>query len=205
MLKLVYDAENSLPDLSRQIVVDGIPAETALATPEGWVLAEDLHPGDMVLTFEQGPQPVAQVLRSVLSPDMPQAFWPLLVPKGAMENTESVLLLPAQQVLAESDLAEDLYGEPFVMLPASALEGWHGIARVAPRATGVLHLAFDRPQVIYAGRGLMLGCPGLRGDGGNLFDPTAPITLNLLEAKHLIACMAAEEAGAAMRRIKAGI
>lgn len=185
------------------ILVDGLAATQKLATSDGWVEVGDLEPGDPVLTFEQGEMPVAQVTRSAQVAWVPPAFWPVLLPEGAMANPHPVELLPAQMVMLESELAEDLYGEPFVMVPALSLLGWNGIARRAPREVEIVHLQFEGPQVVFAGPSLLLGCAGLGARAANLFRCDGMMTLGLKEARHLVAGLIAEgerAAGLAIRQ-----
>jgi hypothetical protein len=174
------------------ILVDGLPASQVLATPDGWVEAGDLEPGDPVLTFEQGEMPVAKVFRSAQAAWVPPAFWPLLLPVGAMANDHPVELLPAQMVMLEAELAEELYGEPFVMVPALALLGWNGITRRAPREVEMVHLQFDTPQVVFAGPCLLLGCAGSGDAAANMFRGDAMTSLGLKEARHLVAALITE-------------
>lgn len=174
------------------ILVDGLPASHALATPDGWVEAGDLEPGDPVFTFEQGEMPVAAVFRSAQARHVPPAFWPVLLPMGAMDNDHPVELLPAQMVMLESEWAEEAYGEAFVMVPALALLGWNGITRRPPREVEIVHLQFDTPQVVFAGRCLLLGCGGTGAMAANLFRAQGLMTLGLKEARQLVAGLIAE-------------
>lgn len=150
-------------------------------------MAGDLQPGDAVLTFEQGEVPVARVFRSAQAVRVPQPFWPVFLPVGAMDNDEPAELLPAQMVMLESDLAEELYGEPFVMVPASSLVGWNGIERRAPETDEIIHLQFDTPQVVFAGRSLLLGCGGAGAAAANVFRAQGMMTLTVKEARQLVA------------------
>ena len=174
------------------ILVDGLAASQLLATPDGWVEAGDLEPGDPVLTFEQGEMPVAEVFRSAQAAWVPPAFWPLLLPVGAMANDHPVELLPAQMVMLEAELAEEMYGEPFVMVPALALLGWNGITRRAPREVEMVHLQFDTPQVVFAGPCLLLGCGGTGDAAANMFRGDAMTSLGLKEARQLVAALITE-------------
>jgi hypothetical protein len=174
------------------ILVDGLPASLQLSTPDGWVEAGALVAGDAVLTFEDGQVPLRAVHRSRQAAWVPSAFWPVILPPGAMMNDRALEILPGQMVLLESDLAEDEYGEPFVMVPALALVGWNGIRRCAPRETEVVHLQFDTPQVIFAGGSLFVGCGGHGQTAANLFRGDGLITLRLAEARRLVTDLIAE-------------
>lgn len=182
------------------VVAEGIAAATPIATPLGWRPAASLAPGCEVLTFDNGPQPVTSA-RVVALGEGAQSQWPLLVPAWALDNRDEVILLPEQKVLIEADIAETLYGDPFALIPAQAMEGWRGIMRLRPTegAAAVL-LEFEAPQVVYASRGVLLSCPG---------DPYSEVdwqvaqhvNYTLAQARHLIACLMAQEAGAALRAL----
>lgn len=135
-------------------VAEGLFAGTLVATEQGWVAASELRPGNRVVTFDTGLQTLRAVGRGRLSSparDLPRAACPLSVPAGALGNRRPMLLLPGQSVLIESDAAEELYGDPFALVPASALEGWKGIARVAPEAEiEVVFPEFDGDEIVYA-------------------------------------------------------
>ncbi len=180
------------------VVAEGILAATRIATPQGWVPAGDLVPGARVMTFDAGPQPVLRAQRLALS-EGPAALWPVLVPPWALDNRDELTLLPEQKLLIEADLAEVLFGDPFALLPAQALQGWRGITRCRPAAgSGVMQLQFASPQIVYASRAVLLSCPG---DTMEATDWHAPVhtPYTLAQARHLVACLMAEEAGAALR------
>ena len=148
--------------------MSGIAAGTRVATALGWRDAGALQAGDMVLTFDGGLQPVTAITRRPLwsgAGRCPESFWPLMVPAGVLENATPMLLLPRQGVMLESDLAEDVLGDPFALIPAAALEGVHGIERVYPNdPIEVITLQFETDQVIFAEQGALLFCPA----GGDL-------------------------------------
>ena len=180
------------------VLGDGLASTQFLATPDGWVEAGDLEVGDPVLTFEGGEMPVARVFRSAQAARVPQPFWPVFLPVGAMDNEEPAELLPAQMVMLESDLAEELYGEPFVLVPASALVGWNGIERHAPQSAEIVHIQFETPQLVFAGRSLLLGCGGVGALAANLFHASGLMTLNAVEARQLVAGLIREGERAVM-------
>lgn len=188
--------ENS-DQVGPSVIAEGILGTTMIATPQGWCAADTIDVGAEVLTFDAGPQPVTQVYHHPLC-ETPTGFWPLLVPGWALDNREDVRLLPEQKILIETDLAEDLYGDPFALIPARALEGWRGIARSRPlEPSAAVQVRFAQHQLIYASRGLLLCCPSdcLTETDGSM----APYsTLSLAQAQHLVACLIAEDTGAAL-------
>ncbi|WP_158569173.1 Hint domain-containing protein [Pseudotabrizicola alkalilacus] len=180
------------------VVAEGIFATTPIATPGGWRAAGELTPGAQVMTFDAGCQPVMRALVLAFE-NAPRGLWPLLVPAWAMDNREELVLLPEQKVLIEADVAEDLYGDPFALIPARALEGLRGIARCRPPPLAVaVQLQFAQHQVIYASRGVLLSCGGdPLADAG--WRARAYSSYSLAQAQHLIACLMAEETGVALR------
>ena len=111
---------------------DGLLAGTQVSTLEGWRGVETILPGDVLITFDHALQKVAQVHHLTIdAARLPEGKRFLLkVPPGVLGNRAEVTMLPAQEVLVETDLAEGLYGDPFTLVPMHMLEGLRGIARV---------------------------------------------------------------------------
>ncbi len=144
-------------------VMSGLAANTQVATATGWRSVDAISVGEKVLTFDAGLQPVTKVLRLDLwasDRPCPQSFWPLEVPIGALVNRDVMRLLPNQSVMVESDTAEEIYGDPFSLIPAAALEGLSGIHRIPPPAgLEVIVLHFETEQVVFANSGALFLCP----------------------------------------------
>ncbi len=185
---------------------EGILAGTPIATPKGWRSAETLRQGELVLTFDEGALPLAVVEAHPLCTgqgDWLQPHWPLHVPQWALENREELVLLPEQRVLIESDAAQDLYDEPFVLCPASTLLGLRGIDLCRPpQDAGVIRLGFQADQIIYAARGALLCCPELQlelDDDAPFEDRVDYPVLSDEQARALVAVLMAEGVGVALR------
>lgn len=135
-------------------MTEGLAADTLIATETGWQRAADLRPGDRIVTFDNGLQVLRRVIRGQLSSeghDLPTTAQPLSVPAGVLGNRRPLVLLSGQAVLIESDKAEALYGDPFALIPAAALEGWKGIARLrAGTEVEAVFLEFDGDEIVYA-------------------------------------------------------
>jgi len=144
-------------------IAHGLIAGTLVATEMGWQPVEDLRNGDRVVTFDNGMSAVRAVRISTLwttETSAPRSVWPLLVPTKALGNRTEMRLLPEQSVLIESDEAEALYGDPFMMVSASVLDGYKGITRVPPmREMVIVMLEFDRDEVVYANGTTLVHCP----------------------------------------------
>lgn len=137
----------------------GIAAGIKVATTMGWRAVEALAEGDMVLTFDHGLQPVTEVRRVTVA--APAGADPVIIPAGALGNAESMLVAPGQGVLIESDLAEDMTGDPFVLIEARALTGYRGIGPAHP-AQGItlIALGFADDEIIYSRAGVLVQCAG---------------------------------------------
>ncbi len=148
-------------------VMTGLVSGTRVATATGWRTVEALTAGDRVLTFDNGLQPLSDVRRRPLwngSSACPQRFWPLELACGALGNRGPLMIMPHQAVMLESDMAEAIWGDPFALLPAAALEGADGVSRVPPTPDAeVTALHFGDEQVVFAEHGLMFLCPSSRG------------------------------------------
>lgn len=144
-------------------VTSGLLAGTKVAIQSGWRVVEAVTAGDQVLTFDGGLQVVTAVTRHVvqtLGGRADYTDWPLAVPAGALGNRADMVLLPQQAVLVESDTAEAVFGDPFAMIPAAALDGFRGIYRRAPaEQIEVVTLQFAQDEVVFANIGALFFCP----------------------------------------------
>lgn len=190
-------------DAAPVFVTDGIAAGTRIATATGWRDVAALCPGDLVLTFDDGLVPVVAVQRHHAvagAGDWPAPHWPLAVPEGALGNRHPLVLMPDQRLMVDSDLAESLVGDPFPLIPARALAGWRGIAP-APPPPGLMATVpmFADEQVIYGASAVLLHClPAPDPAGLTALRPPRYIALSPETAAQVVACLAAEEVGAAL-------
>lgn len=185
-------------------LAEGIVAGTRIATSLGWRPVESIVPGDQVMTFDHGMRPVMQVKRAALwagRGSCPNHMMPLAVPVGALGNSAPMLLLPEQNVLVESDLAESVFGDPFALIPAAALQGYHGIERITPhQKVEIIVLEFAEEEVVYANGTGMIHCASVAGrDIASMLDDSAPYAaLPMDMARAIVAQMIeAEELGLA--------
>lgn len=177
----------------------GIYAQTPILTASGWLPAQDLAPGDLVVTLDHGLSPIV-----ALRPQERAALWSVRLPEGALGNPQPVILPPGQPVLLVSAYAIPFTGETTALVPAAALEGWRGIAPHVPACRQpILQIDLARPALVQAGPGLVIGLDTIvkgSGDLMRLFAPTPDrLVLPLPVARHLVAALVAEETGRALR------
>ncbi len=153
----------------------GLTKGAFVATPDGWCPAENLVPGTLVLTFDDGLKRLRELRRQGIwtgKGPFPELTWPLDVPRGVLGNRSAMLLPPDLNLLIESDLAEELYGDPFALIPIKALDGVLGIERTPPNGPQeVVNLIFDADQVIFVNGSSLVHCPlvpGQTDEGYNL-------------------------------------
>ncbi|KAJ56538.1 hypothetical protein ACMU_06245 [Actibacterium mucosum KCTC 23349] len=100
---------------------------TRIATPDGYTLVQDLRPGDLVRTRDDGTQPVQWVGSRLLSlwhlARAPQLA-PIRIRKGALGNgtpRRDLLVSPQHRMAINGWRAELLFGAPSVLVSAKAL------------------------------------------------------------------------------------
>ncbi len=182
----------------------GLVAGTHVATALGWRTVEAIATGDLVLTFDRGLQPVRGVVRGVnwdRAAPLPDSLCPLHVPAGALGNQEVMTLMPEQSVLLESDTADAVFGDPFVLVAGAGLVGFRGIERLRPDGVHeVIQLQFDTDEIVFANLGALVFCPDARilcVDtllSAEADTPPAYRSLPADEAAMLINCIADEDA-----------
>lgn len=131
---------------------DGLLPGTLVATGTGWRKIETLQPGEMVLTFDNGMQPVAHIHELIIPHHALPAHkaFIMVVPQGVLGNRRQIEMLPLQEIIIESDFAEEQYGDPFVLIQALMLDGFDGIRRAPIKGDlRVLMPTFENEQLIH--------------------------------------------------------
>lgn len=125
-----------------------------IKTPQGERPAGLLQPGDLVLTRDNGFQPITWTGTRAL--DRPQLglapdLQPVLIRKGALGNNQperDLLVSPQHRMLITSRQAALYFGEPEVFAPAIALTFLPGIRQVRSAGVTYVHFMMDRHQVV---------------------------------------------------------
>ncbi|QIE44327.1 Hint domain-containing protein [Pseudohalocynthiibacter aestuariivivens] len=149
---------------------------TGVATPQGLRPVELLHPGDHVITRDNGIRTICWVGKKTLgAADTAQNPWlrPVLIRAGAFGDgipETDIRVSPNHRMLLANQLAETMFGEREVLVPAKHLAGLPGVEWPRP-AQGVtyVHVMFESHEVLLAGgtwsESFQPGGEALRGVG----------------------------------------
>lgn len=134
---------------SAQVTLTVVPcfvAGTRILTPCGEVAVEALRPGDMVLTLDDGPQPLRWVGARRLAAVGPVA--PVHLRAGVLGAHRTLMVSPQHRVLIRNPACALLFGEEEVLVAAKDLLGAPGITQRGGGEVTYVHLMFDRHQVV---------------------------------------------------------
>lgn len=145
----------------------GIFSGVELPTEEAWVPVEKLSEGDELLTAMNGSHELfrCEIRRlDVKSSSAAAGQWPIVIPEGALGNSEMVLVAPGQRIIFEMPVVAELFETPCVSVKAENLIGYKGIVR-ARHANGLTHvrIGFETPQTLRTNVGLFFDMPCPRG------------------------------------------
>ncbi|MCX7286713.1 MAG: Hint domain-containing protein [Rhodobacterales bacterium] len=125
---------------------------TLIDTPDGARLIEELRPGDLVTTLDNGSQTLRWIgTRSVSAAEMQARpdLCPIRFEIGALGNQRPLLVSPQHRILLSDWRAQVYFGEDQVLVAAKAMENDTTIRAMIPRGGVVYcHLLFDRHEVI---------------------------------------------------------
>ena len=123
-------------------------AGTLIQTPRGERRIETLEKGDVVVTLDNGPQPIRWIGKKTVRATGPLA--PIGFAKGVVGNHRELLVSPQHRMLVQGYRAELLFGEPEVLVPAKSLvDDYHVTAHYGGMVTYV-HMLFDQHEIVMA-------------------------------------------------------
>jgi Ca2+-binding RTX toxin-like protein len=127
---------------------------TMILTDRGEVPVEGLQAGDLVMTRDNGLQPLRWVGRREVSlidlmadPDLQ----PVEIAAGALQvgPERTMRVSPQHRLLIEGARAELMFGEAEVLVAAKHLLGQAGVTRVLPlEGVAYIHILFDRHEIV---------------------------------------------------------
>jgi hypothetical protein len=146
-----YKADSGTNSDIAFVNVSSIPcfvAGTLILTPDGEVPVEALTPGALVVTHDNGNQPVRWIgQRTVASEDN---FAPIHIRANTFGTHKDLLVSPQHRILIRDSLAELLFGDAEVLVAAKDLVNDYS---VRPRTGGTVtyvHILFDEHQVVFS-------------------------------------------------------
>jgi len=119
-----------------------------IETDHGARLIEDLHPGDLVMTRDNGLQPVLWIGRQTVRAE--GDFSPILFAEGALGNTAPLLVSPQHRMLIEDWRAAYFCGWSEVFVPAKHLVNGTTVTQVSGGTVEYMHLLFADHEVVYS-------------------------------------------------------
>lgn len=133
------------------VLVDSVPcfvAGTLISTPDGNRKVEELQPGDLVYTRDEGAQPLRWIgSREV---DAKGEFAPIHIEANTFGDHDTLMLSPLHRVLIRDSLAELLFGEHEVLVAARDLVNDRTVRSVEGGTVTYVHILFDRHQVVFS-------------------------------------------------------
>lgn len=131
--------------------------DTLIATPDGAVCIDQLRPGDLVLTKDDGPQPVLWTGRSHLSGLALRRFphlRPIRLRDGALGTgrpEDDLRVSPGHRLLVGGERARALFGAAEVLVCARDLVDHGAITQdLALHGVTYVHLLLERHQIVFA-------------------------------------------------------
>lgn len=133
------------------VTVETIPcfvAGSMIDTDLGPRAVETLVAGDMVMTRDDGPQPLRWIGRRSVPATGKMA--PICIQENALGEHGELMVSPLHRVLVKDVLAELMFGEAEVLIAAKDLVNDRTIRPVEGGHVEYVHLMFDRHQVVYS-------------------------------------------------------
>lgn len=133
------------------VTITSIPcfaAGTHIRTTRGEVRVEDLAPGDLIETRDNGPQPLRWIGRRRVAAT--GNFAPVVIERGTLGYHETLVLSPQHRVVIRHHMAELLFGEDEVLVAAKDLVNECSIWIREGGEVEYFHLLFDSHQMIWS-------------------------------------------------------
>ncbi|MBU2982517.1 tandem-95 repeat protein [Lentibacter algarum] len=127
---------------------------TAIATPRGERLVEELKVGDKIITRDNGIQEIRWMGTKALSGfDLARSpnLRPILIQKGSLGNNlpeHDILVSPQHRVLLNNERTSLYFEETEVLAAAKHLTGLKGIDEVGTLGVTYVHFMFDNHEVV---------------------------------------------------------
>lgn len=123
-------------------------AGTLIRTPSGDIAVDDLRPGDLICTADNGPQPLTLV-QSVQVEALGDLA-PVCIRAGTLGPHGTLFVAPQHRILIRDSLATLLFGAAEVMVAARDLVDGRLVTLMQGGLVDYVELGFEGPHVIYA-------------------------------------------------------
>ena len=131
------------------VKVDAIPcfvAGTMILTPDGERPVETLQAGDLVVTKDDGPQPVRWIGQRQV--EAKGSLAPIEIREGTFGPHRRLMVSPQHRILVRDGLAELLFGEAEVLIAAKELVNDRAVRVCEGGTVDYVHILFDRHQLV---------------------------------------------------------
>jgi len=149
-VNFTYTVESSTGDSDIAFVtLNSVPCfvrGSRILCERGEIPVEQLRAGDLVLTRDEGMQPLRWVGHREVEGQ--GVFAPIRIAAGTFGEHHELWLSPLHRILIRDSLAELLFGEREVLVAAKDLVNDNTVRRMPVETVDYFHLLFDRHQVI---------------------------------------------------------
>jgi hypothetical protein len=142
------------PDKDKCPPVPCFTPGTTIVTERGLVQVEDLSIGDLVVTRDDGLQPIRWIGRRGMTLADLQAndrLRPIRIRAGALGQglpARDMMVSPQHRVLLADRTVALMFQDSEMLLPAHLMLGRDGVERMGPVPVTYIHILFDRHQVV---------------------------------------------------------
>jgi hypothetical protein len=123
-------------------------AGTLILTPDGERRVETLQPGDLVMTHDDGPQPIRWVGQRLVPAKGSMA--PVRIKANTFGDHRTLMLSPQHRIMVRDGLAELLFGESEVLVAAKDLVNDRSIRVQEGGMVQYVHILFDKHQLVFS-------------------------------------------------------
>jgi len=125
---------------------------TVIDVAGGTCAVEEIKVGDLVMTMDEGAQPVRAVLRQQVRAY--DKFAPILFEAGSIGNARAFMVSPEHRMLVSDWRTQLLMGCDEALVAAKHLVNGHTVRVVEGGVVEYIHLLFDSHQIVFGD-----GCP----------------------------------------------
>ena len=146
-----YTIANDLDTDVGFVTVNTVPcfvAGTLIRTDRGEMPVEMLEPDDLVMTHDNGLQPLRWIGRRVVAAK--GSYAPIRIAAHTFGVHRTLMVSPQHRILIQDSLSELLFGEPEVLVAAKHLLNDCTVTRQVGGTVEYVHLLFDEHQVVFS-------------------------------------------------------